>query len=74
MLFPVSPRYLLFAEFADRPDGTHKAKAEFVQDVRRPIFERAHLQIYASFFSKELQDQVTKEFSQRGSLYEPSAD
>lgn len=71
MIFPVSPRYLLFGEFSDGPDLTHLAAAGFPRDTWQAVLERAHLQVYASFDSKELQAQVTKELSSRGPLYEP---
>ena len=73
MIFPVSPRYLLFGEFSNGSDGTYKAKASFVRDTWLPVLERAHLQVYASFRLQELAKRVTKEFSSRSPLYEPLA-
>lgn len=70
MIFPVSPRYLLFAEFNKRPDAKQRVKADFVRSVRFPVFERAHQQVYASFFSKELQAEVSNAFAIRDSPFD----
>ncbi|MGE0705458.1 MAG: DUF4238 domain-containing protein [Vicinamibacterales bacterium] len=71
-LFPISPRFLLFGEpVTRRQDDRGRVSAETVRMMTDDLLRIAHRQVYASFFSKELQSRVNQVFKEREPLMVP---
>ena len=71
-LFPISPRFLLFGEpMTPGPDDRGRVPAHTVRMFTDDLLKIAHRQIYASFFSKELQSRVNRVFKRRGAVIVP---
>jgi hypothetical protein len=69
MLFPVSPRFFLFGEpTTKRPDDGGRVDARTVRQFNDEILSIAYREVYASFFSKKLQDRVNRVFGEREPL------
>lgn len=66
VLFPVSPRFLVFGEpMTKGPDDRGRVPPRTVRQMNGEVLSIAHLQVYASFYSKALQDQVNQVFKER---------
>lgn len=65
VLYPISPRYLLMADFRNKGDGQHLLSPEKVQHFNDQILAQAHEQVYASFGSDVLQQAMDKVFKER---------
>lgn len=66
--FPISPKYLLFGDFA-RPDDETKKLDEFqTSKFNEDQIEFAYREIYASFESNELREQMEKISKERAPL------
>lgn len=71
-LFPISPRFLLFGEPMTKGlDDRGRVPAENVRMMTQDLLRIAHRQVYASFFSKELQSRVNRIFKERAPLIVP---
>jgi hypothetical protein len=69
-LFPLSPRFLLFGEpMTKGPDDRGRVPAHTVRQMTDDFLRIAHQQVYASFFSKELQARVNEMFNKRDPLF-----
>lgn len=71
VLFPVSPRFLLFGDPTKGPDDRGRVPAHTVREMSDEILSIAHREVYASFFSKELQARVNEAFRHREPLIRP---
>jgi hypothetical protein len=71
-LFPISRRFLLFGEpMTKSPDDSGRLSAENVRMMTYDLLRIAHRQVYASFFSNELQSRVNRVFREREALIIP---
>jgi hypothetical protein len=71
-LFPISPRFLIFGEpMTKGPDYRVRVPAENVRMMTDDLLRIAHRQVYASFFSRELQPRVNRAFKEREPLIVP---
>ena len=69
VLFPLSPRFLLFGDpMTTGPDDRGRVPAQTVRLMTDDFLRIAHRQVYASFFSKELQTRVNLVFKERAPL------
>lgn len=61
-LFPVSPRFLLFGspQLQGRADDRGRVPVQTVHEMTDELLQIAHRQIYASFFSRELQAHIAR--------------
>ena len=72
-LFPISPRFLLFGEPMTRgADNRGRVSSRTVRMMTDDLLRIADRQMYASFFSKELQGLFTRLCSERESLVVPT--
>ncbi len=68
-LFPVSPRFLLFGDpMTKGPDDRGRVPASTVRQMTADLLRIAHRQVYASYFSKDLQALVNQVFKEREPL------
>lgn len=72
-LFPVSPQFLLFGspQLQGRPDDRGRVPTETVREMTGELLRIAHRQVYASFFSRELQTRINRVFEDRAPLFVP---
>lgn len=72
VLFPLSPQFLLFGDpMTTGPDDRGRVPARTVHMMTDDLLRIAHRQVYASFFSKELQTRVNRVFKERVPLVVP---
>ena len=70
--FPISPRFLLSGDPMTRgADDRGRVSVKTVRKMTDELLRIAHRQVYASFFSKELQGLFTRLCSERESLVVP---
>jgi hypothetical protein len=72
-LFPVSPRFLLFGspQFRGHPGHREQAPGGLARRMNGELLQIAHRQVYASFFSRELQTRINQVFEKREPVIVP---
>jgi hypothetical protein len=65
VIFPLSPRYMLLCDKADRKDEKAQAEPNQVSQSNRMLIERAFQEVYASFRSDVLKKDVDEIFAKR---------
>jgi hypothetical protein len=63
--YPISPKYALTGAFVPAKDQVSKVDADWVQKANTAMIVRAYKEVYASFRSAALRDELTKRHAER---------